>query len=143
MAESNFDPNTNWPRVSKERAAEMFANGTPVTELALEFELSARQMRRWIESAEAQEIIRSIRRASCSAATGQMIQRLAKAGRKIDELMDSGDERVALAASRQAFDVALKLRAFEEFDQRLGAVEKACGLGKADAGTGTEEKAAS
>ena len=109
-------------------AAEMFAVGDPIGNIAGEFETTERTVYRWLEEPAAREVIKKIRSASVSSMTGRSIRSSRKAIRQFEKLLRSQDERMQLSAARSIVDTMLKLRAMEEFDSRLADIETHLGI---------------
>jgi transposase-like protein len=112
------------PDPQRQLCAEMFATGTSVEDLALDFNVTERTIRRWLATSECRQVLADIRAASVSAVAGRLVEELRRTLDRLDVLLHSANEPVSLGAVRLKLDVTLKLRAFEEFDGRLSAIEE-------------------
>jgi hypothetical protein len=112
----------------RERFAELFAAGEPLSALCIEFGLTERTLRRWLADPAVRAIIVNIRAANLSTVSGRLQARLQRALDRLDTLIEDEDARVALAAVRLAIDATLKVRVFEEMDNRIAVIEKRLGI---------------
>jgi len=112
----------------REIAAEMFAAGEPVRAISAELGVTERSVRRWLKSATAQQVIGDIRHASMSSIVGARVEKLRKTMDRLDQLIQSEDERIALAAVRTDIEATMRLRGHEELDGRMRSIEEKLGI---------------
>jgi hypothetical protein len=111
LPKSDGDPYEVGPR---ELAAAALAAGAKVRAAAQHAGVSERQVYRYLHDADFRTLIAEYRSQMVTRAVGRLAGGLGKAAGKLLELLNSGDERTALAAAKAVLECGPKLAEHEE-----------------------------
>jgi hypothetical protein len=113
-----------WPK-----AAEVLAAGGTSTEAAKAAKVAPRTVRRWrADEPPFADAIEEGRSLLLAEAAGLLAFHTTAAARKLGEIIDSGEERHQLAASRVVLDMAARYRIDRAIEDRIAALEVAVSL---------------
>lgn len=119
---------SSMPDPQRVEAAELYAVGTPIGEIAAKFHTTVRTIRRWIAEPAGRQAIQEIRSASVSSHTGRTIALTERAIGEFELLMEDEDPKMRLGAASKLVDTMLKLHALSEFENRLAQIESQLGI---------------
>jgi Homeodomain-like domain len=98
--------NLRWPPV-----ALALAKGSSIRRAAKDCKVSERQIRRWLaEDAGFRDLIQEQRNTLFGRAVGILTSISGRAARKLGKLIDSGNEKVALAACKTVLEAGIRCR---------------------------------
>ncbi len=89
--------------------AELHAIGVSVVDISYSYGVTTRTVQRWLQDPELKAIVQKLRETSLSSVAGLLQERCRKSVERIAELIDSTDERIAMAASRTNLEMTLRV----------------------------------
>lgn len=110
-----------------EAAVIALAAGATVPDAARTAGVSLKTLKRWRRDQRFRDRVEERRREILTEATAKLTGSMTKAADKLGTLIDSADEKVALAASKSTLELGLKVREQLEIAERLAALEAATG----------------
>ncbi len=109
---------------SVEQAAVALAGGATVEQAAALAGISHDTLRRWRRNPKFRARVSQLRDDMTRAAVGRLAATCCEASDKLGALVRSGDEKVALSASKTVLEMLLKAREQLELSERLEALER-------------------
>jgi hypothetical protein len=108
---------------AREVVAALLAGGKTIAGVAEAAGVSERTVRRWRGEAEFREMVAALRSEAIAEATGVLKAATVQAAGVLAELLSDERAGIRLQASRSVIELALALRASEEFERRIVELE--------------------
>ena len=114
----------SWPK-----AAETLASGGSNADAAKVAKVTTRTVQRWrADEPRFADAVEDCRSEMLIEVAGLLAHTTTAAARKLGEIIDTGEERHALTASRIVLDMASRYRIDQALEHRINALEMAAGL---------------
>ncbi len=111
----------------------MHATGISTLEIAYAFEVTDRTVQRWLQDPELKRIVAELRETSLSSVAGLLQERCRMSANRLAALVESPDERIALAAVRTNLEMTLKVTEVAALSKQVAEMKAEMAILKGEA----------